>query len=245
MFKNITKKILATIMGLGLLASGLAPMTVLAKNNDNNHGHIISAEAHLRNDLRKLDKENNENDDRDVSIMGSLGANVQAASNVFHQAMQQAIHNYQNTKAAAKAKLRAALNASQSMADRIAAWKTYLSDLLAAFQQYAAAREAALAQFISALVNPSANRAPVANAQSVTVQENRSVNITLTGSDPEASPLTYFVLTGTSHGTLSGTVPNLIYMPSLNFTGTDSFTFKVNDGSLDSPVATVTVNVTP
>jgi hypothetical protein len=31
------------------------------------------------------------------------------------------------------------------------------------------------------------------------------------------------------------------YTPKLNATGSDSFTFKVSDGSLDSNVATVTV----
>ena len=38
--------------------------------------------------------------------------------------------------------------------------------------------------------------------------------------------------------------PNLTYIPAANFNGADSFTFKVNDGALDSPPATVSITVT-
>ena len=79
----------------------------------------------------------------------------------------------------------------------------------------------------------------------VTVAHNSSTAITLTGSDPENSPLAYAVVTSTTHGTLSGTAPSLTYTPSANFTGTDNFTFKVNDGVLHSTLATVSITVTP
>ncbi|HEY5911822.1 MAG TPA: Ig-like domain-containing protein, partial [Verrucomicrobiae bacterium] len=45
-------------------------------------------------------------------------------------------------------------------------------------------------------------------------------------------------------GMLSGTAPNLIYTPALNYNGEDSFTFKVNDGQLDSVPATVSITIT-
>src|SRR5439155_17457906 len=47
------------------------------------------------------------------------------------------------------------------------------------------------------------------------------------------------------HGTLSGTPPNVRYSPSANYNGSDSFSFKVNDGELDSAVATVSLTVRP
>ena len=39
--------------------------------------------------------------------------------------------------------------------------------------------------------------------------------------------------------------PNLTYLGATNYFGRDSFTFKVNDGQLDSEVATVSISVAP
>jgi TolB-like protein/Tfp pilus assembly protein PilF len=87
------------------------------------------------------------------------------------------------------------------------------------------------------------NNAPVANAQSVTTVEDTAVSITLTGSDADGDTLTFSVVSGPSNGALSGTAPNLTYTPNADFIGSDSFTFKVNDGGEDSASATVTVTV--
>ena len=89
------------------------------------------------------------------------------------------------------------------------------------------------------------NDAPVANAQSVTTAEDTAANIALTGSDVEGSALTFSVVTPPAHGTLSGTPPSLAYTPAANYNGPDSFTFKVNDGMVDSGVAAVSIIVTP
>jgi VCBS repeat-containing protein len=88
------------------------------------------------------------------------------------------------------------------------------------------------------------NDAPVANSQSVTTAEDTAKAITLTATDVEGSPLTWTVVTPPAHGTLTGTAPALTYTPALNYNGADSFTFKVNDGTVDSNVATVTITVT-
>ncbi|HPF80279.1 ExeM/NucH family extracellular endonuclease [Nostocoides australiense] len=88
------------------------------------------------------------------------------------------------------------------------------------------------------------NEPPVANDQSVTTPEDTPVGITLTGSDPESDPLTYTVTSGPSHGTLSGTAPDLTYTPDPNYNGPDSFTFTVSDGESTSAPATVSINVT-
>jgi hypothetical protein len=86
---------------------------------------------------------------------------------------------------------------------------------------------------------------PVANSQSVTTPQDTPVPITLTGSDPGGHSLTYTVASNPSHGTLSGTAPNLTYTPNAGYTGTDSFTFTVNNGTSDSAPATVSITVTP
>jgi len=87
--------------------------------------------------------------------------------------------------------------------------------------------------------------APTANAQTVAVSHNTAKAITLTGSDPNTPPksLTYIVTAIPTHGALSGTAPNVTYTPNSGYAGSDFFQFKVNNGFLDSNVATVTLNV--
>ncbi len=59
------------------------------------------------------------------------------------------------------------------------------------------------------------------------------------GTDLQPSPLQ------PTHGTLSGTAPNLTYTPAAGYVGADSFTFTDNNGSLTSSPATVSVTVNP
>ncbi|MCX5999225.1 MAG: Ig-like domain-containing protein [Chloroflexi bacterium] len=87
------------------------------------------------------------------------------------------------------------------------------------------------------------NTPPVANDQVVYGLQNQPKSITLTASDVDGDPLTYSIVTGPSHGTLSGSAPNLTYIPNAGYYGTDSFTFKANDGIADSNIATVSITV--
>ncbi len=87
------------------------------------------------------------------------------------------------------------------------------------------------------------NHAPVATAQSVTMAEDTAKAITLAGTDEDNITLIYTVASNPTHGTLSGTAPNLTYTPAANFNGSDSFTFTVNDGTVDSNASTVTITV--
>ncbi|MEI6604594.1 MAG: Ig-like domain-containing protein [Verrucomicrobiota bacterium] len=89
------------------------------------------------------------------------------------------------------------------------------------------------------------NAAPVATAQNVSTPEDTARTITLAGTDVDLNTLSYTVVTQPAHGTLSGTAPNVTYSPSTNYFGPDNFTFKVNDGTVDSAPATVTITVTP
>jgi hypothetical protein len=101
-----------------------------------------------------------------------------------------------------------------------------------------------------------ANTPPVANAQAVSTNEDTPKTITLTGSDVDGNSLTFATGTGPSHGSLgsisavtcTGTAPKscsaeVTYTPALNYNGSDSFTFKVNDGTVDSPAATVSITI--
>ncbi|MFH1882192.1 MAG: Ig-like domain-containing protein [Planctomycetota bacterium] len=89
------------------------------------------------------------------------------------------------------------------------------------------------------------NDPPTANDGSVTTQEDTLVSITLAGCDPDGDALSYSVVKDPSHGSLSGTGPNLTYTPNANFNGSDSFLFKVNDGTVDSAAATVSIQLKP
>lgn len=94
-----------------------------------------------------------------------------------------------------------------------------------------------------AFAAPVANTKPVANSINVTTNQNTSKSFVLTGSDTDGDSLTFSLVTTPSSGSLSGTVPNLTYAPNSGFTGSDSFTFKVNDGTVDSDVATVSISI--
>jgi VCBS repeat-containing protein len=64
-------------------------------------------------------------------------------------------------------------------------------------------------------------------------------------SDPDGDPLTAVLVTGPSHGTLSLNVDgSFSYTPAANFAGSDSFSYRATDGSLNSNPVTVTITVT-
>ena len=75
----------------------------------------------------------------------------------------------------------------------------------------------------SCLAAFSSNNAPIANEQTVTTNENAALEMTLTGSDADSDILTYHVVQTPTHGSLSGTAPNLTYTPDTDFVGVDNF----------------------
>jgi type VI protein secretion system component Hcp/Ca2+-binding RTX toxin-like protein len=87
------------------------------------------------------------------------------------------------------------------------------------------------------------NDAPVANAQSISTDEDTATAVTLSGSDVEGDGLTYRVVNGPAHGTLSGSGANLTYTPAANYNGPDSFTYVANDGATDSAAASISLAV--
>lgn len=89
------------------------------------------------------------------------------------------------------------------------------------------------------------NDTPLANAQSLETNEDVPLSITLTGSDIEDDSLTYTLVKTPSLGTISGTIPNLVYTPNADATGEDSISFVVNDGQDDSAEAIVEINILP
>ncbi|MFC6199503.1 tandem-95 repeat protein, partial [Ponticaulis profundi] len=94
------------------------------------------------------------------------------------------------------------------------------------------------------------NDAPVAVADSYAVDEDGTLAVDVTNgvlandTDVEGDTLTASLVTGVSNGTLTFNADgSFTYVPDANFNGTDSFTYRVNDGSEDGNTVTVTLNV--
>jgi len=95
------------------------------------------------------------------------------------------------------------------------------------------------------LIVTEVNTAPVAQAQSVITPEETALDVTLVATDTENDPLTYAIVDQPTHGTVTLVGTTATYTPDLDYAGPDSFTFKANDGLVDSNVATVSITVTP
>ena len=88
------------------------------------------------------------------------------------------------------------------------------------------------------------NDAPVANDVTASTQSRmnnmrQAVTITLDVTDVEGDELTYSLVSDVSNGTtsLSGNV--VTYTPTENYDGTDTFTYKANDGTADSNLSLI------
>ena len=78
-------------------------------------------------------------------------------------------------------------------------------------------------------------------------QEDEATNITLVAEDADNDALTYQIVRQATHGGVSLSISNGItrarYTPNVNYHGSDSFSFKANDGKLDSNTASVAITV--
>src|SRR5213075_3252602 len=94
------------------------------------------------------------------------------------------------------------------------------------------------------------NDAPVAADDAYTTAEDTPLTVSAVGvlandTDVDGDTLTVALVNGPGHGsvTLNGD-GSFTYAPTANFNGTDSFTYRANDGTADGNVATVTLTVT-
>lgn len=85
---------------------------------------------------------------------------------------------------------------------------------------------------------------PVAYPQTLTFTVNSEDNIIVLKGSDDNDTITYIVIEKPSHGEISSNLPQLKYTPDKNFIGKDSFTFKVNDSTSSSKIATVEIMVT-
>jgi large repetitive protein len=93
------------------------------------------------------------------------------------------------------------------------------------------------------------NDAPMAQADSYTVAENGVLNVAAAGvltndSDVDLNPLRAILESGPANGALTlNDDGSFTYSPALDFYGSDSFTYKANDGLADSNLVSVNIMV--
>lgn len=102
-------------------------------------------------------------------------------------------------------------------------------------------------QTVSLVIAPVNDAPTLGSTQSVSASEESLVSFDLNaGADIENNTLSYIVVSSPANGTLSctgGISRSCTYTGNTDFVGNDSFQYKVNDGFLDSSLATVTITV--
>ena len=88
------------------------------------------------------------------------------------------------------------------------------------------------------------NNNPIATDLYYSTKINTQLELKLIGSDLDFNDeLKYEVLSQPNNGTIEVNNNIVTYSPNSNFTGLDSFTFKVNDGTADSSIKSVYITV--
>ena len=88
-----------------------------------------------------------------------------------------------------------------------------------------------------------AQSSPLPGSLSIGLQKNTSSNIFLVATDAENDPITFAIASQPANGTVSLTGSYVVYTPTTDYVGTDSFTFTASDGSLTSSATTVSLTV--
>ena len=91
------------------------------------------------------------------------------------------------------------------------------------------------------------NDAPVTDDISTTTDEDNVLTGDLSNfiSDIDGDNLTLIAATNPANGSATFSGTQLTYTPNQDYNGTDSFTYKVNDGELDSNTSTITITINP
>jgi hypothetical protein len=93
---------------------------------------------------------------------------------------------------------------------------------------------------------PNLNEPPTAQDGTFTVYEDAPLTNQLPALDLDGDPLIFSLVSNVTTGGLTvGADGQFTYLPLPNKSGTASFSFKVNDGSLDSAPATIQLNIIP
>src|SRR5207249_4149693 len=100
------------------------------------------------------------------------------------------------------------------------------------------------------VVNKGVNDPPVPANDTYTTNEDATLTVAAPGVlgndvDVDSATITAVLVANPTHGTLGLNADgSFTYTPAANYSGPDSFTYKANDGSLDSNIAIVAITVT-
>ena len=99
---------------------------------------------------------------------------------------------------------------------------------------------------VTVTVTPQPNRPPVAVDDAATTPFGQpvTVNVLANDSDPDGDALTITGVTAPANGSVVANGSTITYTPALRFTGTDRFTYTIDDGRGGSATANVTITVT-
>jgi uncharacterized protein YjbK/uncharacterized membrane protein YhiD involved in acid resistance len=85
--------------------------------------------------------------------------------------------------------------------------------------------------------------------QTIRTEGSKTVKINLNSQDEENKSLKFYIVKFPSNGRLSGIVPNITYTPNLGYHGVDNLTYGISNGmsngTVESSVATITIEVNP
>jgi large repetitive protein len=87
--------------------------------------------------------------------------------------------------------------------------------------------------------------APVVREQTLFTAEDTPLPLTLGTMEAVGQAVTFAVVTPPAHGSISGTPPQLAYLPHADYVGPDVLTYKAVDGVVESAPAAVSLSVQP
>jgi VCBS repeat-containing protein len=101
------------------------------------------------------------------------------------------------------------------------------------------------APIVAIVATPRIKVPPVAKDDSATVAEDGSATIDVQANDTHALPASVSIDTPPGHGTATVSAGNVVYAPTANYNGSDSFKYTLTDTVGHSATATVSMTVTP
>ena len=100
------------------------------------------------------------------------------------------------------------------------------------------------APIVAIVATPRIKVPPVANNDTATVAEDASVTVDVKANDTHALPASVSIDTQPAHGTATVSAGKVVYAPTANYNGSDSFKYKLTDTVGHSATASVSVTVT-